>query len=86
MKKEDIKDIIKWIVLGGVTVGGTGHLKDWTTILFEPLISETRQIRFNQKTVIYNQHVLQHQKDGKTLEQAIEEANEHDHVEEDDDW
>ena len=70
-----------------MTVGGGGHIKNFATqhaieikeftkVLFEPLLDETRQIRINQQTVIYNQHVQQHQDDGKTLDEAIELANE----------
>jgi len=77
VNKDDYKDIFKWVAIAGMGLGSGAHLKDFTTKIFEPLLSETRQIRFNQKTVIYNQHVEQYQKDGKTLDEAIELANEH---------
>lgn len=77
MKKDDIKDIIKWIALAAVGLGGGSHIKDFTTELYSPLLEETKRIRFNQKTVIYNQHVEQYQREGKSLDEAIELANEH---------
>jgi len=83
---KDTKDIIKWIIIGACTLGGGSHLKnfadshadeikEFAKVLFDPLIAETRQIRFNQQTVIYNQHIDQYQKDGMTLDEAIEQVN-----------
>jgi len=77
MKKKEIIEILKWVAISGGLVGGTGHLKDWANVLFAPLTDETKRIRFNQQTIIYNQHVEQYQREGKTLDEAIELANEH---------
>jgi len=84
---KDTKDIIKWVILGVVTLLSGNHLKNFATghadeikvfakVLFDPLIDETKQIRFNQKTVIYNQHVEQFQREGHSLDKSIEMANE----------
>ena len=79
MSKEDIKDIIKWVLIAVCGLGGGSHVKDFSVELFSPMIEETKLIRINQGRMIYNQLVDQFMADGLSLDESIEKANEQEH-------